>query len=368
MKVMVFLSFVLLFQSCVTISIKSANELDSIVAEIDGQLSEKTDKNIPGVVIALIENGEVYYQKAFGFKNRKTQEVMSVDTVFQVASISKSVFALAIMKLMEEGQIDIDSPIESYLTQWKLPESKYNSNEVTARKILTHSAGLSVHGYPGYNPKKELPSIEQSLSNRFRVKLKNEPGKIWKYSGGGYTILQLALENITGQSLSEYMKDTILKEMGMTKSSYDYNYIMNNDLAKPYNRLGVEIPNYLYTEKAAAGLYTTVIDLAQMIIEIMRCYNNIDNNSVISRETLELIINSQMEIDKETSMGMGFFIFNIGNGVKTYGHSGGNRGWRAHYEFSLEKNSGIVVLTNSDSGKKVISPILSTWRNYVCEK
>jgi len=361
---------IMLFISCSDLSIKGSRDLDSLITECDKQLTEKVGKTIPGAVIVFIENGEIYYQKAYGVKNKNTHEAISVDTIFQVASISKTVFAITVLKLMQEGLIDIDKPISFYLTRWLLPDSKYDNSGVIARRILAHSAGLSVEGYLGYRPKTKLPTLEQSLSSfLYSVKLKRNPGDKWKYSGGGYTVLQLAIEEITGQELSKYTKTNVFNNLRMTKSSYAYDISMNNDLAKPYNYLGAEIPNYLFTETAAAGLYTTAHDLSLLIIEIMNCYNNRENNLVISKESLELMMAPEIDISKYESMGMGLFIYDLSNNIKTYGHGGVNRGWRAQYEFCPYKNSGIVVLSNSDlGGKKIINPLISVWREYIIKK
>jgi len=368
MKKYTILSLVL-FLSCTAVSIKKSNDLDTIILESDKQLTEKVGNTIPGAVIVFIEDGEIYYQNAYGFKDKNAHEAMSVDTIFQVASISKTVFAITVMKLRQEGLIDLNAPIDSYLKKWHLPDSKYNNDEVTAKKILSHSAGLSVGGYLGYRPETQLLSLEQSLSSLFySVKLKRNPGYKWKYSGGGYTVLQLAVEEIIDRRLSEYTETNILKNMGMEKSSYAYNTSMNNELAKAYNSFGVQIPNYLYTETAAAGLYTTAHDLSILIIQMMNCYNNKENNLVINRKSLELMLTPEIDINKNESMGMGLFIYDVGNGVKTYGHGGVNRGWKAQYEFCPDKNSGIIVLSNGDLGGKIITPLISAWREYISKK
>lgn len=367
-SILIFMVLVL-FLSC-SISIKNTDVLDSIIIECDKQLTEKVGGTIPGAVIALIEDGEIYYLKAYGFKNRKTKETMSVDTIFQVASISKTAFAITVMKLVQDGLIDLDNPIDSYLTQWHLPDTKYNKSGVTARRLLTHSAGISTSGYLGYRPGRQLPSIAQSLSRGlYSVKLKRNPGEKWMYSGGGYTILQLAMEEVTEQGLYEYAETNVFRKMGMKNTTYAYEPSMNNELAKPYNSFGIQIPNYLYTETAAAGLYTTAHDLAQMLIEMMNCYNNKENNLVINRKLLGQMLTPEIEINKKELMGMGLFIFDAGNGVKTYGHSGGNRGWKAQFEFCPDKSSGIIILTNADlARRRIITPLVSAWREYIGKK
>jgi len=366
----IFIFFIsILFLSC-PISVKNTDDLESFIVDCEKQLDKKIGKSIPGAVVVIIENGEIYYKKTFGYKDKKAKEPMSLETIFQVGSISKTAFALTVMKLVQEGLIDLDIPIDSYLNRWHLPDSKYNKDGVTARRILSHTAGLSTPGYWGYNPKKQLPTLEQSLSSFiYSVKMKKNPGEKWKYSGGGYTVLQLAVEEILGQSLSEYTEANIFGKMGMTNSSYIYNPDMKNKLSKPYNFFGIQIPNYLYTEASAAGLYTTAPDLAKMIIEMINCYYNMENNLVINKEILELMMVPEAAIDKKEYMGMGVFINDVGNGIKTYGHGGDNRGWKAQFGFCPDKKSGIVILTNGNLAKRVITtPLITSWREYIGKK
>jgi CubicO group peptidase (beta-lactamase class C family) len=244
---------------------------------------------------------------------------------------------------------------------------------------LSHSAGISSAGYSGYPPGLGLPSIEQSLRgnrltgywiyNNQKVRITDRPGSEWNYSEAGYLILQLIIEEITGKLFSDFMDNHIMKEMKMTHSSYLYNQDFDKYLAKPYNKFLFRIPNYLFTEKASAGLYTTSADLAQMIIEIMKCNNGQLNNLVINKETLQIMLDKQISINDNQAMGLGFFINEIENNRTVYGHRGTNKGWRSCYEFSLETNDGIVILTNGNRGySDLIEPILKSWRIYVGNK
>ena len=153
---------------------------------------------VPGVAIAIIENGEVVFQKGYGFADMEKELKITTKTGFNIASISKTVAAWGVMKLVQNGKIDLDAPAEQYLTRWHLPESAFNSNEVTIRRLLSHTAGLSLHGYPGWTPIDTLPTIEESLNGKTngsgRVEIILKPGAKYQYSGGGYTILQLIIE------------------------------------------------------------------------------------------------------------------------------------------------------------------------------
>jgi CubicO group peptidase (beta-lactamase class C family) len=355
------------------------NSLEDIILQLNEQFNKKVGEKIPGAVILFIRDGEIYYTQAFGYKDLANREIMTADSIFQVASLSKSICALGTMKLVEDGIITLDEPVEKYLTRWQLPSSKYQTKDVTFGRLLNHTAGISVQGFLGYSPKNGLPTIEQSLlgntSTIYRmtpVRIKNEPGKKWDYSGGGYTILQLAMEEITGKRFSEYMYENVFQKMNMNNSFYTFNGSLESKLAKPYNNFLFQIPSYLYTEEAAAGLYTTVDDLAKVIIEMMKCYHSERNDLIINRSTLLLMLNSPVSINNESkwdSMGLGYFISNIGNGIRTYGHSGSNRGWRAHYEFSLDTKDGIIILTNGNRGSKnLIMPIVIEWRKHIGNK
>ena len=139
---------------------------------------------------------------------------MTTQTGFNIDSISKTIAAWGVMKLVEEGKIDLDAPAENYITRWKLPESDFDSKKVTVRRLLSHTAGLSLHGYPGWTANDRLSTIEESLDGRNngpgRVEMIIKPGTKWKYSGGGYTILQLIVEEVTGQKFEDYMQTQVL--------------------------------------------------------------------------------------------------------------------------------------------------------------
>jgi CubicO group peptidase (beta-lactamase class C family) len=367
---------VVLVPSCASFSVTGFDSLDALIADCEKQLPGIVSNRVPGAVITFIKDGRIYYEKAFGYKNRQNKESMKTDTIFQAASISKTVTALGVMKLVEAGKLQLDEPVETYLTRWHIPDSKYDSNEVTVRRLLSHSAGISEGGDPGYPPGLGIPLIEQSLSgnkgNRYwiynnrAVKLIDKPGTQWRYSGGGYSILQLVTEEVTGNDFSYYMDNEVLKKIKIINSSYSYNENMDGYLATPYSMLLAEIPNYIFTEKAAAGLYTTSGDLAAMIIELMNCYNGEPNAFVINKKTLAIMLEEETGITEKRKMGLGFFITELENNRKTYGHRGTNKGWRVCYAFSPDTKDGIVILTNGNNGySAIIDPLLDSWEKYI---
>src|SRR5574341_904510 len=172
----------------------------------DDELAQAVDKTIqrampqygvPGVAAATVERGRVVWTRGYGLADKEARTAVDSNTVFQVASISKSLASWGALRLVEIGALDLDAPIERYLTRWRLPPSPYNRAGVTARRILSHTAGLNVFGYAGYPPDAPLPTVEDSLSGASGlepVRLVSQPGAGVSYSGGGYTVLQLAME------------------------------------------------------------------------------------------------------------------------------------------------------------------------------
>ncbi len=310
---------------------------------------------VPGAAVAIIRESKVVCLKCYGFSDKRKKMAVDENTVFQAASISKSLTAWGVMKLWEKGLIDLDAPVEKYLTRWQLDGSKFDSNGITIRRILSHTAGLSIHGYAGYSPHKRLPTIEQSLSGMgiFAGKLKIiiQPGKKYKYSGGGFTLLQLLIEEITGITFEKYMEKEILKPLGMNESFYVLKEEQKRKMAKAYDVLGNEMPNYIFIEQAAAGLYTTLEDMTKFI----QANLTMDNN-VLSLSTRNTMFNSVTD-----GYGLGYATDKLSNGDKVVSHSGVNRGWRAHFAILPEKKDGIVILTNSDNGYNIIFDIMNVW-------
>jgi CubicO group peptidase (beta-lactamase class C family) len=376
-----FVVFFVTFQSCSGQALpeKEPGVLDTIISRFDRQFDERIGVSIPGAVIVFIKDGEVYYKQAFGYKDLETQTRMTADTVFQAASLSKPISALGIMRLVEEGLISLDDPVEKYLTRWRIPDSEFNSQGVTFRSLLCHAAGIIDTGeYPPlFPPGVRLPSIEQYLSGypyaRTKAVLAIEPGTVFAYLNSGYSILQLAIEEITGKSFSEYMRANVLQPMDMINSSFIYDPVLRTRLATPYHTVALEAPLSLIVEEAAYGLYTTAGDLANFIVELMKCYKGEENNFILNRSTLSLMLSPQTS--KFTtrrswlphfSMALGFFVNHLSNGAVTHAHSGRLRGWRTHYEFNLETGNGVIILTNGDMGHgALISLLVPEWQRYI---
>jgi len=179
---------------------------------------------VPGVSIAVVIDNKISWAKGYGIANTETGKEVGVNTLFQAGSISKPLAALSALKLVEEGSVDLDHDVNTYLTSWKIPDNDFTQDEkVTLRRLLTHTAGLTVHGFPGYSQTDTFPSIEQVLNgegNTAAIVVDTTPGNTWRYSGGGYTVMEKLVEDMSGLPLEEYMNTNILQQMGMSNSTY----------------------------------------------------------------------------------------------------------------------------------------------------
>jgi CubicO group peptidase (beta-lactamase class C family) len=257
---------------------------EAVDAEIDKQF-------VGNFAMAIVNRGTVEYEKFYS-----AGKPVDRNTIFQVASLSKWISAFGIMKLVEDGKLDLDAPVSKYLTRWQLPPSEFNNEEVTVRRLLSHTAGLTDElGYSGFKTSAPIQSIEQSLtkaadadegiSGEVRVGIK--PGSEFNYSGGGYTLLQLLVEEVSGQSFASYMKENIFVPLNMSHSSYVWEVLSDFSLAEFYNSDGSKAVHCRYTSLAATSLYTCLADLELFFQAFLKGKNNEPiGRNILKPETL----------------------------------------------------------------------------------
>lgn len=342
-------------------SIDTEQFLETIDKKIPQLLN---DFSIPGAAVAIIENGEIILQKGYGFSDKEKGLKVDTKTGFNIGSISKTVAAWGIMKLVFEGKIDLDAPAEKYLSRWHLPESEYESDGVTIRRMLSHTAGLSLHGYPGWSPKDTLPTIEESLNGKNngpgRVEIIMEPGTKWKYSGGGFTILQLIVEEVTGQKFEDYMQTEVLDLLGMRNSSYKIDDNIIAASALEYDAYGEVIDFELFTAQAAAGLHTNMEDFSRFALSSLYGHENHQKqNPVLPPE----IVQQMMEPAPASngSYGLGYQIRTRKALKGLSGHGGANTGWHAIFRVDPASNDGFIVFTNGGSGYNICNLVFCEW-------
>lgn len=331
---------------------------------LDERVLEYLDEfTTPGAAVALIENGRVAFAGGYG-RSDEVGGSVTTRTGFNVGSISKTITAWGVMRLVERGLLELDVPVSRYLTRWTLPPSEFDARGVTVRRLLSHTAGLSLHGYSGWGPDAELPTIEASLSGATNgsgdVRLIAQPGTEWRYSGGGYTVLQLLIEEVTGHGFADYMRDEVLRPLGMTRSDFVVSGDIEAGSSLAFDEFGEPTPSPRFTALAAAGLHTTVEDLATFAAAAVEGPGGEPpGRGVLRPETVALMIAPVPVSDG--AYGLGYGVEPLGEDQVMVGHNGANRGWHAASWIAPSTGEGFVVVTNGSNGWPVHRQIRCDW-------
>ena len=340
-------------------------------------LSTRMDAlHVPGVSIALIHGGKLEWARGFGVMSIGGPPV-TPETLFQAASISKPVTTLAVLKLVQAGKLNLDADINRYLRAWKLPGNEFTQQApVTLRGLLTHSAGVTVHGFEGYKAGEPIPSLAQVLNgespaNSPPIRVDMVPGKTWRYSGGGFVIVQEVLSDVTGIPFPKLMHDWVLDPLGMKHSTFQQPppHELLSQAATPYLDDGSAVPGgpHVYPELAAAGLWTTPSDLARYVMGILQALSG-KSKRLVSTATAHAMLIPGYAIGPEDQQAIGLIVGGS-TARKYFNHSGGNTGYRC-FLVAYQNGDGAVVMTNGDNGGPLIEAILRTiaseygWPDY----
>jgi len=342
-----------------------------------GTMDERMAKyKVKGLSIAVIDNNKIAWAKGYGWADEKDKRPVTTKTLFEPGSISKSLNAVGILKLVQDHKLDLNTDINTYLKSWKFPYDSLSKGKViTLADILSHTAGLSVHGFPGHNINGPIPTVYQVLDSESpavtpAVRSEFEPGLKFQYSGGGITISQVILTDITGQLYDEWMYDNVLKPIGMVNSTYAQPPTKQQQLfcASAYHGDGTPIENkfHVYPEQAAAGLWMTPSDLCQYIIDMQLAYKGAPSK-VLNSEMVKLHLTPY----HDASSAMGTFIEDH-DGAKYFQHSAGNDGFCGQFYGSLDDGFGVVIFMNSENFT-LIGEVLNSvakayqWKNFYRE-
>ena len=318
--------------------------------------------HVPGVSIAIVDSGRIIWARGFGVKEAGGTDSVTTETLFQAGSVSKPTFALGVMRLVQDGKLNLDENVNDKLVSWKVPDNKFTATEkVTLRRILSHNAGLTVHGFPGYEAGTPIPTVPQVLDgakpvvNTAPVRVDTFPGAIWRYSGGGTTIAQLLITDLTKQPFPAFMHDRVLGPAGMTHSTYEQPLpaAMAPMAATGHLPDGGPVKGkyHTYPEMAAAGLWTTPSDLATLAIELQKTYAG-RSTKIVSQATLKDMFTVQ-----KAPTGIGYFLAGAGPDLE-FEHGGGDEGFITEFVAFAERGQGAFIMTNGLNGGRIIAELM----------
>ena len=376
----IFLTTGLIIQLCANGQNNDTEEIKKVetniigVLQITGEPAKTIEErmkyyNVHGLSIAVIKNFKLLWAKGYGWADDSLKNPVTTKTLFQAASISKSFNAVGVLRLVQDQRLDLDADINKYLQTWKFPyDSLSKGKKITIKNLLSHTGGLTVHGFDGYKRNDVLPTLQQILdgqkpANSAPVRSIYEPGIKSEYSGGGITISQMIVTDVTHEPYAEYMRKYILLPMGMTQSTFAQPAFGIDSflLSSGYDNAGKSIPGryHIYPEQAAAGLWTNPTDLAKFIIEMQLSYQG-KSAKVLNQKITQLMLTPYID----SSSGLGAFTFNRNN-TKYFEHSGSNEGFVSQYYGSLTGGNGIIVMANADNGtilQEIVNSIAAVYK------
>jgi CubicO group peptidase (beta-lactamase class C family) len=315
--------------------------------------------HVPGLSIAVVKDFKIHWAKAYGVADVATGRLVATDTRFQAASISKPVTAMAAMRMVDAGQLDLDKDINTFLRSWKVPASKLNTQQsVTARSLFSHTSGADDgFGFPGYAPQVALPTVVQILngetpSNVGKVLFARAPYTEYKYSGGGTMIMQQAMMDLCRCTFEQLMQSTVLTPLQMSNSSFGH-MLAAQTAALAHDEQGkrMQAPWHVYPEQAAAALWTTPSDLARFIIEIQTALQAEKNQLLSWQAATDMTTPGRVG-----PYAVGFQIEQRGQ-EKFFSHGGSNWGYRAWMTGHVSKGYGMIIMTNGDNGMALMNQV-----------
>lgn len=321
---------------------------------------------VPGVSIAVIKDGKIAWAKGYGVLETGAAQPVGPETIFQAGSISKPTAAIAALRMVEQGRLKLDAPVNDFLKSWKLPDNEFTQMApVTLRGIMSHGAGLTVHGFPGYAADKPVPTVPQVLdgappANTAAVRVNKKPGESWRYSGGGYTIMQLAMTDVSGTSFPALTDELVLKPAKMARSSYENPLPMTNraNAATAHRRDGTVVPghSHTYPEMAAAGLWSTPSDLLRLALSVVASARG-DKGALLGPDMTKQMLTTQIG-----TYGLGFDLAQPGDGL-VFSHGGVDEGFESFVFAYADGHGGAAIMTNAQGGTRLVNEIMVSLSN-----
>ena len=306
---------------------------------------------VPGAVVSYIKNGAVAWTKAFGVADLQTRTPMRADMVFNHGSNGKVMTAWALMRLVEAGKVDLDAPANRYLKRWQIRSTKFDPDGVTPRRLLNHTAGLTVHGFSDYEQGAKLPSLVEVLEGKNQddgaVYIESEPGSRMKYSGGGYVIAQMIIEDVGGEPFAGFMEREVAKPLELSSLGWVWTPQLERRAPTPYDYDGNPVGYRQLASQAIGSEIWTVPDFARFVAAtVSGPGGEPPGRGVLKRETISTLLET----------------FKV---EKFLGHSGANPGWYARFLLNVERREGFVIANNSSRGGRVNESIGQLW-SQVC--
>jgi CubicO group peptidase (beta-lactamase class C family) len=350
-------------------ALTSTNSADPFAIALDEQMPGLLTKyRVPGAVVSCIRNGDVVWTKAFGFANLSTRAPMKPDMVFEHGSNGKVLTAWGIMRLVEEGKVELDAPINRYLKHWQLKSSRFDPNSVTLRGLLSHTAGLTVHGYGDYSQRRRLPTLVEMAEGKNQmppfgpgsIGIKWQPGTREEYSGGGFLLAQMVIEDVTGESFASFMRHEVTAPLGLETLEWVWTPKLEAAAPMPYGESLEPIGYRQLGCQSIGSEICSVPDFARFVAAaVTGPHGEPAGRGVLKPESVEKMLEIQTNSD---GAGLGYGVGWANGPHKMLGHSGAIYGWTAYFSLDASQREGYVIANNSLLGLPFNVAVDNLWR------
>lgn len=315
--------------------------LETVFADLEQRIPELMDRwDVPGLSVAVIVDGRVAWARGFGVKDLRTGEPVTTVSLFRGASFTKPLVAYAALKLCEQGRLDLDRPLDQYLSEPYLRDARVR--DVTLRMVLSHTSGFS--------------ALESG-----RGYLWFEPGTRFAYSNDAFRYLQYVMEQVTGRPLADHLRETVFEPLGLRETTLVFAEGLDGLVARGHDGAS---PVTLYRPAeahGAYGVYTTATDYAKFLIELMLPSGEADHPYRLAPETVGEMLSPQVTVNDYIAWALGLGVERAGEGRTAYNWQWGwITGYRNYFAFSPERGVGVVILTNGSTGLHICEEIAET--------
>lgn len=347
----------------------SGDSVHELADHLDTSIPDAMEAaGVPGLSIALIDGGELVWSNAYGWADVASQTPMTVKTVNRAESISKPVTAVGVLSLIEQGSVRLDDRLVDHIDRWAFPEDATLARGITVRQLLSHTAGVA----PGpvgvhYTLDGDMPSLDENLTREFH--LTQPPGSAFLYSNVGFNLLEVLIEEVTGEDFADHMQQQVLDPAGMVSASFAWNDELTTAVPVGYDLMGEPVPVYLYPEKASGGLFASVEDIARFVIAGQAGSDQRAPTAALEQSTLEQMYTPHADIGglfglTAEACGLGHFIEQTSDGRRAIWHGGQGHGWMTDFHSIPDDGDGIVIMANSQRSWPMIGQILADWSEW----
>ncbi|BCW90727.1 D-aminopeptidase [Alphaproteobacteria bacterium SO-S41] len=331
----------------------------------------------PATSVAAIKDGRLDWAAGFGLRGLEDPRPVNADTVYMLASCSKPICAMVVLQQVERGVVDLDVDVNKYLKRWQIPQNEFTAGEtVTLRRMLSHTAGLSINGWPCIPQGGTLPTIYDILEGRPpsvhpAVVVNKKPGGTHRYSGGGFLLAEMLIEDQTGRKFDELADELIFGPLGMANTTFTHPLPerLRGNVAGGHRMDGSAIPGgwLISVDKGAGGLMGSAADYAKFQIACRDAW--LGKPGAILTQSLA---KEMMTRQGQSSFGIGWEMIGKGDTLR-FNHGGSNDGYQCETDCYLESGDGGAVMTNAVSGILLFREVLNglaglyDWPGYMVE-